>query len=220
MQIEIIDIRERMGGDEALLKIKLGNGELFEERELAVAAKMLFELGNIAGGALPYKLNEEQFDLLEYDSRLWEAVKKAADLIAYGDNSKRRLCEKLRQRGYDRDIAEDAAEYVERAGLINESRQLEHSVTQLAARGYGPARIRQELIKKGISREVISEELEERLNEIDFEENLSRMIERKIDAAKLKDGIEGRKYFEKSVAMLIRYGYSASDIRKGLRELF
>ncbi len=219
MQIEIIGIKERRGGDEALLEIRIGDGELEEKRELAVAAKMLFELGNIAGGELPYALSEAQFDLLEYYEKLWEAVKKAADLISYGDNSKKRLSEKLRQRGFDRDISAEAAEYVERAGLINESRQLEHSVEQLAARGYGPTRIKQELIKKGISREVISEELEEKLCEIDFDEILSKVISKKVSEDKLGSDPEGRKYFDKMTAMLVRYGFSASNVRRRLREL-
>ena len=57
MKISITALEGRRGGDEAALTIKLTNGEQVEERELVVASRMLFEIGYIGGGVLPYELN-------------------------------------------------------------------------------------------------------------------------------------------------------------------
>ena len=219
MKISITALEGRRGGDEAALTIKLTNGEQVEERELVVASRMLFEIGNIAGGVLPYELNCEQFDELEYDARLWEAVKKAYDLLSYGDNSKKRLCEKLRQRGFDREIAEEAAEYAERIGAVDEKRQLRHTVEQLIAKCYGRSRIKQELIKKGISREIIEDELDELLCEVDFDELLEKLLKKQVDFSKLDSSPDGRKYREKVISAMFRYGYPPDIVRRMLREM-
>lgn len=219
MKIAITALEGRRGGDEVALTVKICNNEHIEERMLLVASRMLFEIGNIAGGNLPYELTYEQFDELEYDSKLWEAVKKALDILAYGDNSKKRLSDKLRQRGFEREISEEAAEYVEKMGLVDERRQLSHLVEQLIAKGYGPSRIKQELIKKGISSDIISDELDDILSEVDFDLLLEKLIRKKVDLSLIDGSLCGRKYREKVIASMFRYGYSSDMTRRILREL-
>ena len=219
MRIAVTALEERLGGDEALVTVGVSNGEHSEERKLAVAANMLFEIGRIGPGSLPFELSEEQFDQLEYDSRLWSAVKKALDLLSYGDCSKRRLCEKLVQRGFSRELSEDAADYAERLGYIDEKSQLSRAVDSLAAKGYGRSRIKQELVKKGISREVISDELEILLDGIDFDESLAELLDRKVDFSRLDSSPEGLKYRESVISAMFRYGYSPSDVKRKLRDM-
>ena len=219
MEIAIVALEGRRGGDEAALKIRIRDGERVEERELVVASRMLFEIGNIGGGVLPYALSCEQFDTLDYDAKLWEAVKKAYDLLAYGDNSKKRLSEKLRQRGFDREIAEEAVEYAERLGVVDEKRQLEHVVGQLVSKCYGRSRIKQELIRKGISREIIDEYLDDLLEEVDFDALLEKLLRKKVDFEMIGSGPEGRKYREKVISAMFRYGYSPDEVRRKLREI-
>ena len=187
-----------------------------ERRRLTVSSRMLFEIGNIGVNVLPYSLTTEQFDLLEYDEKLWEAVKKGYDLLSYGDNTERRLAMKLRERGFMADIAEDAAAYLVSEGAIDESGQLERFVTGLAERKhYGPARIRQEVIRHGFSREIVSEKLGALFDEIDFYSQLMYLLERKCDISSLDD----MKYRQKLYAAMQRQGYSYSDIKDAVRDL-
>ena len=133
LKITIVALEARRGGDEAEITVKItADGGREETKKLAVGAKMLFEVGNIGVGSLPYELSREQFDTLEYDAELWKAVKKGIDLLAYSDNTKLALVKKLRERSFDKYIAEDAAEYLAEVGYINESRILERAVEQLA----------------------------------------------------------------------------------------
>ena len=80
LDITIIKLESRRGGDEAELTVRIAPaGDACgkaDTRKLAVASKMLFELGNIGAGSLPYPLTTEQFDTLSYQAELWEAVKK------------------------------------------------------------------------------------------------------------------------------------------------
>lgn len=220
LRIEIAKLTPRRMGGEVELCVNIislgGDAEINrEERKLTVASKMLFEIGNIGANVLPYELTAEQFDILEYDAVLWEAVKKGIDLLSFGDNTRRQLETKLRARGYDAELAAEAAEYIEKSGLIDEGRMLERYVKQLAdSKLYGPVRIRQELMRRGFSRETISGHFEDALCEIDFDANLRRLIERKCDPAQLDD----RKYREAFIASMYRLGYDPGCVRQGLKE--
>lgn len=187
-----------------------------ETRRLTVSAKMLFDIGNIGVNVLPYKLTREQFDILEYDEKLWEAVKKGYDLLSYGDNTERRLVGKLRERGFDQYVAEDAAAYIVKEGGIDEADQLERFVTSLAEKKhYGPSRIRQEVMRHGFSRDVVSERLSELLDGIDFYEQLMYMLRRKCDISMLDD----MKYRQKLYAAMMRQGYGFSDTKDAIADL-
>lgn len=213
MNISIISLKPKGGGDEVELCVSLSNGSNVEHRSFTVAARMLFELGNIGAGVLPYALTEEQFDTLEYDERLWEAVKRGLGLLSYADSSARRLAEKLRARGFDAEISAAAAEYLSSLGYIDEASQLEREVRRLADKGYGRARIRQELFRKGISGDILSERLDALLDEIDFDGLLAIQLRKKLDLTRLSDA----RYREALTASMYRLGYPPSTTHRVLR---
>lgn len=203
-------------GEEVELTVRLAAGENEDMQKLSVASKMLFEIGNIGVGSLPYPLTREQFDSLEYSAKLWEAVKKGLDLLSYGDNTKSALILKLRSRGFDKYTAEDAAEYITELGYIDERGIMERAVEQLAnAKLYGKSRIKNELYKKGICREIITEYLPDMLDSIDFEANLCKLVKRKCDFDRLFDC----KYRESFYASMYRLGYSPSETRTAIKSV-
>lgn len=213
-EIAIIKLEPRRMGEEVVLTVRISMGGHEQTEKLTVSAKMLFEIGNIGVDVLPYELSREDYDTLEYDASIWEAVKKGIDLLAYGDNTKSMLVTKLRQRGFDKYIAEDAAEYIVGLGFIDERRILENLVERLAnVKLYGRSRIKNELYKKGISREILTEYLTDMLDEIDFEENLCKLINKKCDISRLDDA----KYRESFFAAMYRLGYNPSETKKAIK---
>ncbi len=214
--IEITSLIPKRMGEEVELEIRMGDSSHSEKQKLTVASKMLFEIGNIGVNSLPYAIDREQYETLEYSAKLWECIKKGLDLLSYASSSKSALKAKLCKRGFDKYIAEDAAEYIANAGYINESAMLEKTVRRLAdVNLYGKQRIKAELFKKGISKDVISENLEIVFEEIDFEANLHKLIEKKCDFDRLDD----IKYKNSFIASIVRYGYSVSDTVRAIREL-
>jgi len=214
LKIEIVKLEPRRMGEEVILTVRIGDGEHEQTEKLTVASKMLFEIGNIGVDVLPYPLTKESYNTLYYDASIWEAVKKGIDLLSYGDNTKRQLTAKLRQRGFDKFIPEDAVEYICNLGYIDERRLLENAVEQLAnVKLYGRSRIKSELYKKGISREVLSEYLSDMLEEIDFEENLKKLIIKRCDHSRLSEP----KYRESLYAAMYRYGYSPSETKAAIK---
>ena len=214
LSTQIISCESRRSGSERFLTLKITNGEHFEKRGLAVGAKMLAESGIVDTENLPFTVTREQFDELEYMSGLWEAVKKGLDILSFADNTKAMLIKKLRERSFDKYIAEDAAEYLCRYGYINEADMLERLVDRLAnVKLYGKSRIKTEIFKKGISREVIDENLESLFDEVDFGENLKKLLLKKCDI----DSMSDRKYCESVYAAMYRLGYGVSETRDAIK---
>lgn len=229
IRVFIVGLVPKNMGDEAVLTVNLEaygtnptNPDLpagllqCETRVITVSTAMLYEIGNIGVNVLPYELSHDQFDTLEYDGELWTAVKRGLDILSYGDNTRRQLIMKLRQRGIDGELASEAAEYLFRHGLIDEKKILSRLVTLLAEKKkYGPSRIRAEASRHGIDRDIVDENLGELLSEIDFDGNLSELIEKKFDF----DFADDRNYREKFIASMYRLGYNPSDTRSALRKM-
>ncbi len=210
----IISCESRRSGSERFLTLEITDGEHSEKRAFAVGAKMLAELGSIDTQNLPFPITRDNFDTLEYMSELWKAVKKGLDILSFADNTKVQLIKKLRERSFDKYIAEDAAEYLCRYGYIDEVGMLERLVDRLAnGKLYGRSRIKAEIYKKGISRDTVDEKLAVLFDEIDFEENLKKLLYKKCDIDSLSD----RKYRESVYAAMYRYGYSISQTRDAIK---
>lgn len=217
MNIAVTNLESRRMGEEVTVQIEISSGENRETVRFTISSKMLFEIGNIGPGNLPYSLTREDYDRIEYGASLWEAVKKGIDLISYSDNTKAVLKRKLIMRGFGRELAADAVDYIESIGLINEKRILSKTVENLAkTKLYGPARIKAELYKKGISGDIMREELEELLGEYEFEENIEKLVDKRFDFSKYND----RKYRESFLASMYRMGYSASETNGAIKKLY
>ena len=216
LSISIIALTPKHGGEEAELTVRCENGEQSEDKKLTVAAKQLFEIGNIGPDVIPYALTVEEADRLEEAAKLWSAVKKGLDLLSYADGTKARLAGKLVQRGFDRETAEKAVIQLEALGYLNENELLTRTVNDLSAhKHYGPTRIKSELCQKGFRRDFLDERLPELLGEIDFEESLLRILEKKADVGQLSE----RKYKERLLASCYRLGYAPSETLKVIKLL-
>jgi regulatory protein len=79
----------------------------------------------------------------------------AVTLLARRDYSTHELKKKLAERGYDEHAREVVVDDLESMGKMNNERYGQNVVAYRARRGHGPARIRNELKKSGLSRSDI-----------------------------------------------------------------
>ncbi|WP_263264025.1 recombination regulator RecX [Pseudomonas sp. RIT-PI-S] len=88
------------------------------------------------------------------------AVRRAAmDLLARREHGRVELERKLRQRGAPAELIAPALDRLAEEGLLSEARYLESFINYRARSGYGPARIREELTQRGLSRSDVDEAL-------------------------------------------------------------
>ncbi len=156
-------------------------------------------------------LDDEALADLQGKVNARRAFNKASDLLALRDHSEKELLQKLRQKGFA-DGAEEAMEKLKSYGYLDDSRFALRFAQELQrVKHYGKKRIEQELYRKGVSREVVSDTLEQ----LDFDEDaLPALIERKY----LRQ-LDTEKGVQKTVAALQRMGYSFGEIRDALQKV-
>lgn len=141
-------------------------------------------------------------------SRVCECAVSGVKLLAYSDNSVRKLARKLVSKGYERGCAETAARALSDIGYINEGAQIERRGRAIAEQKLrGRRRVVSDLIVLGYDREAISEW--ERGCGIDYVSICARAIERRGGMPPRGDD-DGRR---RLLGYLYRQGFSGEDIR-------
>lgn len=161
------------------------------------------------GYAENYDINEEELAVLERAVSSRRAFNKATDLLSRRDHGEKELLIKLRQKGF-KEEAEEAIEKLKYYGYIDDRRFAENYVKELIRiKHYGKRRVEQELYRKGIDREIISEVLEA----AEFPESeLVSLIERKYYRY-----LTDEKGIKKTINSLLRMGYSYGEIKDALK---
>ena len=153
-------------------------------------------------------LDEEELAALRRDSSRSLARDKALELISRRPMSRKEVREKLLQKGADEDAAEYSADWLQEHGFLNDESYAAAVARHYAAKGYGAGRVRSELSRRGVDRELWEEAVEQMPA---AEEKLHKFI-----AARLKDPHD-REQLRKIGAALFRRGYSWEEIRTALR---
>jgi regulatory protein len=100
-------------------------------------------------------------DDLSPEERVAAARAQALKLLTRREHGREELLRKLAARGHPRAASEQACDALAAAGLLSESRFVEHFVSVKTGRGAGPAKLRAELRAKGVPAAAIDAELAE-----------------------------------------------------------
>jgi len=138
-------------------------------------------------------------------------------LLAIRPRSGRELTDRLRRRGIAPDVVTATMADLERSGLVDDRRFADAWVrSRLALQPSGRVRLRYELTRKGVAREVIDRTLRETLSEYD-EGTLAREIAR----ARLRRyrGLSHEVVARRLAGVLQRRGFSTPVIARVLRDM-
>lgn len=140
------------------------------------------------------------------------ATLRAMHILESTDKTEAQLRRKLEESEYPKEAVESAIAYVTSYGYLDDRRYAEHYI-EWKKQGKGKARLKMELVQKGISREIIEEVLES----TDFGE--TREMIRQIILKKRKTDIPmNEKEKQRLYGFLMRKGFSSSDILAVMRE--
>ena len=140
------------------------------------------------------------------------ATLRAMHILERTDKTEAQLRKKLEESEYPKEAVESAIAYVTSYGYLDDRRYAEHYI-EWKKQGKGKARLKMELVQKGISREIIEEVLES----TDFGE--TREMIRLIILKKRKTNIPmNEKEKQKLYGFLMRKGFPSSDILAVMRE--
>ena len=161
----------------------------------------LFEGKDLDDGQL------EEFKLASLRSLTLE---RSIELLSRRQMSKKELRDKLLRKEVEEDAAVWCADKLETMGLLNEESYAGSVARHYSARGYGSGRVRSELSRRGIPRELWEDALKE-MPESD--DGIDRLLRKKLRDPDDKDQIR------KATASLLRRGFSWEEVRGALTRM-
>ena len=201
----ILSVSPEGEGDTLAVTLMRSDGE---KRRLHILVEQYAELGLRRG-----ELTSEEAEALLEVGRLCHAIRRGISLLQYGDQSRRRLGDKLTARGISREVASAAVDYLSEKGYIREDDTARLRAEQGVRKLWGPRRIREDLRAHGFSIEATDEALEG-LCEVDWTENCAAAMRKKYGEIP-----EDRQERKKLMAAVLRLGYDSETIRDALRML-
>jgi len=150
-------------------------------------------------------LSEEDVVQLKEAQRRYQIRSRGANIASGRMVSKKELSDRLQRRGATEEEATDTAGWLEDLGAVNDGAYAAAIVRHYCRMGYGRLRIRQELQRRGIGRELWDEALEQA---DDPDEVIEALLHSRLKG-KAPDREEGRKLS----AMLQRRGFTWQEIR-------
>lgn len=135
----------------------------------------------------------------------------AARSLSHHSMSKRDLEKKLISRGFSEEETSETAAWFEERGVLDDGKYSRELAEYYKRRGFGERKIREELSRHGIPRELIEETLAALGS---TERELFALIEKKLCGKSLEDDCTRRKL----VAFLTRRGFKFDEIRNALKQ--
>ena len=196
MRIEELK-RSQRKKDRFLVKLEDGSILLVTEEEL------------LRFGLRPgLELDVEDLEALRASAGVSGAKAQAASIIGSRALSKRELTRRLVKKGSEEADAKAAADWLEDIGAVDDAAYAASLARHDGGRGYGPARVREELRRRGVDRSLWDQALEE-LPEA--AETLDRLIQKKC-GGDLADPREKKRVSQ----ALMRRGFDWSDVRAAM----
>ena len=136
---------------------------------------------------------------------------RAANMISARPLSRKELLKRLREKGALEADAEGAADWLEEIGALNDADYAAMLVRHYGGMGYGEAKLRDELYRRGVPRELWADALSK---SPDAKETILRVIAQKTKGRALDE--KGRRLLSD---MLLRRGFAWRDVRAALAEI-
>ena len=194
--ITLTDLKQT--GPERFLA-RFDNGE-----ELRTTLAVVTELSLYSGRTL----TEDELSAVRDASARSRCRQRALRIIGARAMSVKELTDRLKEKGASPENAEDAAQWLLDMRLLDDAQYAAMCVRHYAAKGYGPGKIRNELYRRGIARELWDEALEE-LPEQD--DRIDALLRRK-----LKSDTPDRAELRKAADYLYRRGFGRDEIHAAL----
>jgi regulatory protein len=154
------------------------------------------------------ELEPETLEALREEGARSGARARGARMLGERPLSKRELIKRLQDKGERPEDAQAAADALEELGVLDDLSYAQSIVRHYDSRGYGVARLRQELQRRGIPRELWEQAMEERS---DSEDQILRFLEQKLHGE-----LSDPKLLKRTTDALIRRGYRWEEIKTGL----
>ncbi len=176
------------------------------DREIKTTANVIAQFRLYEGR----ELSKESFEEFTVESARALAREHALEILSRRQMSETELRRKLMEKGYDETIAVYCCNWLTERHFLNDAEYARLLVRHYVAKGYGAGRIRSEFIRRGISKDL----WDDALDEIPAEsEKLSDMLNKKLKGDLSKENIR------RVSNSLFRRGFSWEEIRSAINAI-
>ncbi len=193
------------GEGEIVLCVRSESDEGNSTKKLLLPPELYSKM-NICKG----ECSEELFCRLLEESENYTAFRKGMYILANGSFSRKRLVQRLREKGFSSVAAEAAAEKIEQNGFLDEAAAACREAELCLRKLWGERRIIAQLYSKGYTKESVAQAMYSIEDSgADYAANCAELIRKKH-----LDGEQTPEKRKKAIASLLRYGYSMSQIKE------
>ncbi|MBO6054627.1 MAG: regulatory protein RecX [Oscillospiraceae bacterium] len=188
-------------GPTGRIRLKFDNGMTMKVYPEVVADCVLY-----AGR----EFSEEELRTLEDAARKASARQRAVRIVSASSVSEKELQRRLIQRGEREEDVQQSVEWLKDLNVLDDRQVAAEVVRKCIAKGYGPARARQELYGKGVPKDLWDEAL---ADYPEMDDEIGRFLESRLHGER-----PDRKQVQQLTGALARRGHSYEAIRAALRK--
>lgn len=189
---------------------------VFIDEEFAFG--LTYDLAVEAGLKKGLQLSVEKQEALLEKEKTHRAYAVALSFIGYQPRTSAEVRRKLRQRGYEDDAIQTTVERLERNQFLDDTTYAASFVrSRFDGSGYGPMRLRADLMKKGVPSLIIDKTLADFEEEADLESKAQHLAERRWQTLQRETDLKKRK--KKLLEYLVRRGFNYGLAREVVDEL-
>lgn len=136
-------------------------------------------------------------------------------LITIKDRTEKEIRTKLKEKNFDENTIEEEIEFLSNYGYINDNRYAQHFTSDaINIKKWGKSRIRTELLRRGVDRDVVDEVIEAAFSETD-DDRLYTEMEKRFKNADFSNMKERTRIFN----FYLRRGFSPEEIKGAMNRL-
>jgi regulatory protein len=188
---------------------------LSDGQQLLVGIGALADVGVSRPGA---SVSPQQLARLQHEHAVTALADRALAALARGRRTRRELELRLRQREGAPEMIREALDRLEASGLLSDEAVAQAEAASRLRRGEAPARVRQQLRRKGVSAPLVAEALAEVVRDEGFDEAAACRVVAAKRARTLRSDDRVAAY-RKLLGFLLRRGYSGTIARAVVREV-
>jgi len=142
-------------------------------------------------------------------SNIENTKKRALKILGSRTYSEKEMLKRLTDKGEAQEDAEETVKWLVGLGYINDPDYATLIVRHYSGKGYGLSRIKDELYKRGIPRDLWDEKLAG-LDDIEMDDSALEFLKKKLRGSDDKDDLR------RASAALVRRGYSYDDAKSAV----
>ncbi len=133
-------------------------------------------------------------------------LKIAFNYISYSDRFSKEVIQRLKKEGFSEEEVDSTMQRLRDLGLVDDERIAKEFIFSKIRKGWGPERIKTELMRRGASYQIIENSMKEIFSDMDERELIMKAVEKFLKYKK------GERVLERLKGFLFRKGFSYDKI--------